>query len=138
MEKDRWYKRIAWFLFFSIITLAIFYVLDWGFRKFADAYTDTTFEAKFEQDTYTVKEGDLLYFRVVTDARKFTFDIWIDDIDLDLVVDNENEVTINLKDYEIELLPGTYTVKSSVIGKRGLGREREVPITTTLIVLPKE
>ena len=138
MTNDRWYKRLGWFLLFSCITLLIFFVLDWGFHKFLDAYVDTEFEVSFKEEVYTFTEGEVLAFDIETDAKTYTYDFWIGDVDLDIEFSDVSHCEINLENLDVELEPGTYLVKSSVVGKKGIGRFKEYLIETTLVILPKE
>ena len=138
MANDRWYKRLGWFLLFSCITLLIFFVLDWGFHKFLDAHVDTEFEVSFKEEVYTYKVGEIIAFDIETDAKTYTYDFWIGDIDLEVEFSDVSHCEINLEKLDIELEPGTYTVKSAVIGKKGIGRYKEYLIETTLVILPKE
>ncbi|MBQ2891427.1 MAG: hypothetical protein IJE45_00880 [Bacilli bacterium] len=138
MANDRWYKRLGWFLLFSCITLLIFFVLDWGFHKFLDAHVDTEFEVSFKEEVYTYKVGEIIAFDIETDAKTYTYDFWIGDIDLEVEFSDVSHCEINLENLDIELEPGTYTVKSAVIGKKGIGRYKEYLIETTLVILPKE
>lgn len=138
MTNDRWYKRLGWFLFFSAITLLIFYILDTAFQKFMDAYVDTEFEVSFKEEKYTFTEGEIIKFDIVTDAKTFTYDIWFNDIDLNVEFSENTHAEIDLSKLDVEIAPGTYTVKSSVVGKKGIGRLKEYLIETTLVILPKE
>ena len=47
MAKDTWYKRLGWFLFFSAITLIIFFVIDLIVQRVVQNYENTNVEAYF-------------------------------------------------------------------------------------------
>ncbi|MBR2891311.1 MAG: hypothetical protein IKC22_02885 [Bacilli bacterium] len=134
MSNDRWYKRLGWFLLFSCITLLIFFVLDYAFNAFTEKYTSTRFTAFYVEAEYKYKESDTIVLTLDTDATSFTVDLWIDEENTGLTFENEKTISFKLSELSIDLEPGTYTVKSSVFGKKGLSREREVLITTTLII----
>lgn len=133
MKKDTWYKRLGWTLFFGLITLLIFFILEQGFIWFGNAYNDNDYEASFVLDEYHL-EGNILTLEIETDASKFYYDVWIDDINLNIEVKNQKSVTINLDDYEIELASGEHIIKSSFYGKNGISKYRESLITAKLIV----
>ena len=134
MENDRWYKRLGWFLFYSAITLLIFFVLDFAFNRFTEKYTSTKFTAFYVEASYTYNSNDTIYLTLDTDATSFTVDLWIDGIDTGLKFDNQKTISFKLSELSIPLEPGTHEVQSSVFGKKGVSREREVVISTSLII----
>ncbi len=131
MTKDPWYKRLGWFLFFSLIALTIFYVIDVAVNGFVKKYTEKTFVAAYVEKEYTFKKGETIVLEFDTDATDFTIDVFIDGVDTELDFKNEKTLVLELKE-PLEI--GTYKVQSSVIGKKGIAREREIVIETTLII----
>lgn len=134
MENDRWYKRLGWFLFYSVITLLIFFVIDFAFNEFTEKYTSTKFTAFYVEAEYTYKESDTITLTLDTDATTFTVDLWIDGIDTGLKFENEKTITFKLSELSFDLDKGTHEIQSSVFGKKGVSREREVVISTSLII----
>lgn len=134
MENDRWYKRLGWFLFFSAITLLIFFVLDFAFNEFTEKYTSTKFTAFYVEASYTYNENDTIVLTLDTDATTFTVDLWIDGVDTGLKFEDEKTISFKLSDLSLSLEKGPHKIQSSVFGKKGLSREREVVISTSLII----
>ena len=139
MTGDRWYKRLLWFLFFSAITLLIFFVLDTLFIRFTKHYTETGIEASFTEEAYTFTQGEKVVLKINTNARKFSVDIWIDEAETPFTFTNEKELYLDFASLDIEQMPvGTYHIKSTLRGKRFLTRWTEVLMETTLIIKEKE
>lgn len=139
MTNDRWYKRILWFLFFSVITLLIFFILDTLFVRFTKYYTETGIEASFTEEAYTFTQGEKIVLKIQTNAKKFSVDIWIDEAETPFRFENEKELVLDFASLDIDEMPaGTYHIKSTLKGKRFLTRWTEVLMETTLIITEKE
>lgn len=134
--KDTWYKKLGWFLLFSLVTLAVFFVIDFAVQRLIFHLNDNEYEASFEEEVYyySLTEQNEITLTINTNVSKYYYDVWINDESLNLKVENKPTVTIKLSDYELELTPGEYTIKSSFYGKRGISKYRETLITTKLIV----
>ena len=139
MAGDRWYKRLLWFLFFSMITLLIFFILDTLFVKFTKHYTETGIEASFTKEEFTFVQGEKIVLTIKTNAKKYTVDVWIDEAETPFVFENETELFLDFASLDIDTLPaGTYQIKSTLKGKKFLTRQTEVLMETTLIIQSKE
>ena len=136
MNNDRWYKRLGWFLLFSFITLLIFFVLDTIFVRFTKHYTESTIEARFVQEEYTFVQGEDIVLQIETNAKKYTYDIWLDEMETPFTFSNQLVARFNVNEIEgIDVLPaGTYHVKSTLKGKRPFVRQMEVLMETTIII----
>lgn len=134
--KDTWYKRLGWFLLFSLITLAIFFVIDLIVHRVIYHINDNEYSASFidEEYVYEISKDNEITLRIATDAKKYYFDIWIDDYNLNIKVENKDTYLLKLSDYDIELAPGEHIIKSSFFGGNTLSKYRESLITTKLIV----
>ena len=134
--KDTWYKKLGWFLLFSLITLVIFFIIDLIVQKIMYSINDNEYEVSFVNDEYIYdsKENNLIVLNISTTAKKYYYDIWIDDHNLNIKVENETEVTINLNDYDFVLEEGTHIIKSSFFGASSVSTYRESLITTKLVV----
>mgnify|MGYP003571291678 CR=1 FL=1 len=131
MKKDTWYKRLGWFFLFSLITLGLFYALELVFTKFMNAYEANDYEASFTDNTYII--GNMLYVEIETDAEKYYYDLWIDDVNLNVKVENETTYSFDLTDI-VDLSKGTHVIKSSFFGKNGISKYRETLISYVLEV----
>ena len=139
MEGDRWYKRLLWFLFFSAITLIIFFILDTLFIRFTKHYTETGIEASFTEEAFTFTQGEKIVLKIQTNAKKYSVDLWIDEVETPFTYQNETELYLDFVALDIEFMPaGTYHIKSTLKGKRFLTRWTEVLMETTLIIKEKE
>lgn len=134
--KDTWYKRLGWFLLFSLITLGIFFIIDLGVQQLIKAVNDNEYYASFTKESYqySLSENNILTLNITTDAKKYYYDLWIDDFDLQIKVENESTITIDLSQYEIDLSIGEHTIKSSFFGANGIAKYRESLLTTSLLV----
>ena len=134
--KDTWYKRLGWFLLFSLITLGIFFIIDSGVQKLIRSLNDNEYVASFTALSYqySLSDNEPLQLEITTDAKKYYYDLWIDDYNLEIKIENESQVTIDLSQYEMALTPGEHTIKASFFGKNGIAKYRESLITTKLIV----
>ena len=81
-----------------------------------------------------MQEKNTITLTFDTDATTFTVDLWIDGIDTGLKFENEKTITFKLSELSFDLDKGTHEIQSSVFGKKGVSREREVVISTSLII----
>lgn len=135
MENDRWYKRLGWFLFFSAITLLIFFVIDVCVQRFIFKYNSNGIEASYVKEVYEFNEGEPIILQIETNAKKYTVDIWIDEVETPFVFQNTKTLKLDFQSVNIEQMPaGTYHIKSTLTGKRFLVRETEILIETTIVI----
>lgn len=135
MENDRWYKRIGWFLFFSAITLLIFFVIDVCVQRFIYHYDSNAIEASYVKDVYEFNEGDEIILNINTNAKKYTVDIWIDEVETPFVFENTKTLKLDFDSVGIDKMPaGTYHIKSTLIGKRFMVKKTEILIETTIVI----
>ena len=135
IENDRWYKRLGWFIFYFLIMLLIFFIIDLFVQKYIIHYNEAGIEASYEKEVYEFYQDEDIILNINTNARKFTVDIWIDETETPFVFQNTKELKFNFKDAGIEVMPaGTYHIKSTVSGKRPFVRQTEVLIETDIVI----
>lgn len=140
MAKDTWYKRLGWFLFYSAITLIIFFVIDLIVQKVVSNYENSHVEAYFvdkngdrtfapiiitksEEDLETVK----LYIHGSVANYKIT--VAIDGSPLLNEFENTEEI-----EFQIPSIPGEYIITCNYHAYPTFGKEQDILLTTKVIV----
>ena len=143
MAKDTWYKRIGWFLFFSAITLVIFYVIDLVVQRFVQYYEDKTVEAYFidEAGQKTTEpiviikgEGTLenVNLRIFGTVSKYKISVSIDGTPLLEEFENTGDIK-----FQIPSIPGEYIITCNFHAYPRFGQEQDILLTTKVIVKEK-
>lgn len=132
MKNDRWYKRIAWTLFFAAILFGIFYLIEVGVNYFHEKWAGNDPIVSFDKAEYTFTQGETITLDVVSNQNKFSLLILIDETDLGLTFKDTTEIQ-----FEFDI-PGTYVVQGLYTSDPAYGKEKQVLFSTKLIILPKE
>ncbi len=139
MVKDTWYKRLGWFLFYSAITLVIFFLIDLIVQRIVFKYENSNAVVYFIDDNGN-KTNDNIKVHVINDPAKirlkifssvdrFTVTVSIDGMELNKVFENTNII-----EFELPALAGEYIITCNVHTNPIFGKEQDTLLTRKVIV----
>ena len=70
IENDRWYKRLGWFIFYFLIMLLIFFIIDLFVQKYIIHYNEAGIEASYEKEVYELMINGFNYVDIAAILNK--------------------------------------------------------------------
>jgi hypothetical protein len=140
MTKDTWYKRLGWFLFYSAITLVIFYVLDFFLDRAVHNYENSNATVYFVDDyenetTQDIKvtthdeETTTIKLKIYSSVKRFTVSVAIDGMEISKVFENTSDI-----EFDIPANDGEYIITCNVHTDPRFGKEQDILLTRKVIV----
>ena len=140
MAKDTWYKRIGWFLFYSAITLVIFFVIDLIVQRVVYNYENSNAVVYFIDDSGNKTTDDIKISSVNEEFVKVKLKIFssVDNYYVTVAIDgmelNKTFEDTNILEFEIPSMPGEYVVTCNVHTNPRFGKEQDTLLTRKIIV----
>ena len=140
MAKDTWYKRLGWFLFFSAITLVIFFVIELIVQRVVQNYENSNVEAYFVDeagirtyDPIVIEKGtedvQKVKLRIFGSVSRYTITVSIDGTPLLDTFENTNVIEFNIPSN-----PGEYVITCNFHAYPTFGKEQDILLTTKVII----
>lgn len=147
MTNDRWYKRLGWFLFFSAITLLIFFIIDLISQKIVSNYESKEVVAYFVDSEGNKMTGPIIIekspignsdvepvkLKIYGNVNRYKITVAISGEPLAKEFENTSDIEFN-----IPSIPGEYIVTCNYHAYPMFGMEQDILLTIKVIVVESE